>query len=238
MRRFKSNDNRGGFRGDREERGGFRGGRNDRGDRGERQMFKTTCSDCGSRCEVPFKPSGDKPVYCNDCFQPDNGGNSRDSRFERNERRSPQRGGRDEYRSYDRDNRKQMYETVCDECGDECQVPFSPSGDKPVYCDECFSITSKNPVERNAATKADIQMLSDKLDRVMKVLVSLISGQTESAVPLAQADSEDIMSKVAETQQLTASEIDNLDNEMPEIEPTEEEVKPKKTKRVSKKKSE
>lgn len=40
------------------------------GDRGtDRQMFKTTCSNCGRECEVPFKPSGAKPVYCNDCFR-------------------------------------------------------------------------------------------------------------------------------------------------------------------------
>jgi CxxC-x17-CxxC domain-containing protein len=32
-------------------------------------MFKTICSDCGKECEVPFKPSGNKPVFCRDCFQ-------------------------------------------------------------------------------------------------------------------------------------------------------------------------
>jgi len=40
------------------------------GGRGEdRQMFKTTCSNCGKECEVPFKPTGSKPVYCRDCFR-------------------------------------------------------------------------------------------------------------------------------------------------------------------------
>jgi CxxC-x17-CxxC domain-containing protein len=33
------------------------------------QMFKTICSDCGKECEVPFKPNGNKPVFCRDCFQ-------------------------------------------------------------------------------------------------------------------------------------------------------------------------
>ena len=32
-------------------------------------MHKTICSDCGKECEVPFKPSGSKPVFCRDCFQ-------------------------------------------------------------------------------------------------------------------------------------------------------------------------
>ena len=34
----------------------------------ENVMHKATCSDCGKSCEVPFRPSGEKPVYCNDCF--------------------------------------------------------------------------------------------------------------------------------------------------------------------------
>lgn len=38
------------------------------GGRREREMFKATCSQCGGVAEVPFRPSGDKPVYCRDCF--------------------------------------------------------------------------------------------------------------------------------------------------------------------------
>ena len=37
-------------------------------DRGPREMHKTTCSDCGKECEVPFKPTDGRPVYCNECF--------------------------------------------------------------------------------------------------------------------------------------------------------------------------
>ncbi|PIV69088.1 MAG: hypothetical protein COS08_05405, partial [Euryarchaeota archaeon CG01_land_8_20_14_3_00_38_12] len=29
-----------------------------------REMHKATCADCGKECEVPFEPSGDRPVYC------------------------------------------------------------------------------------------------------------------------------------------------------------------------------
>ncbi len=36
--------------------------------RGPRQMHKAICADCNKECEVPFKPSGDRPVYCRDCF--------------------------------------------------------------------------------------------------------------------------------------------------------------------------
>jgi CxxC-x17-CxxC domain-containing protein len=31
-------------------------------------MFSATCSSCGREAQVPFRPSGTKPVYCSDCF--------------------------------------------------------------------------------------------------------------------------------------------------------------------------
>jgi len=33
-----------------------------------RQLFDVTCSSCGNKAQVPFKPSGDRPVYCRDCY--------------------------------------------------------------------------------------------------------------------------------------------------------------------------
>ena len=33
-----------------------------------RELFKATCAECKKECEVPFKPSGDRPVYCKECF--------------------------------------------------------------------------------------------------------------------------------------------------------------------------
>jgi CxxC-x17-CxxC domain-containing protein len=37
--------------------------------RGGREMFAATCSSCGQEARVPFQPSGDKPVYCSECFE-------------------------------------------------------------------------------------------------------------------------------------------------------------------------
>ena len=50
--------------------GGYGGG----GSRGPREMFTATCSSCGQEAQVPFQPSGDKPVYCSACFQQRGGG--------------------------------------------------------------------------------------------------------------------------------------------------------------------
>jgi CxxC-x17-CxxC domain-containing protein len=52
-----------GFGGGNRSRGGFNG-------RSERQMYPAVCSSCGANTMVPFQPSGEKPVYCRDCFQP------------------------------------------------------------------------------------------------------------------------------------------------------------------------
>lgn len=38
------------------------------GGRSDREMHSATCAQCGKEALVPFAPSGDKPVYCRDCF--------------------------------------------------------------------------------------------------------------------------------------------------------------------------
>ena len=38
-------------------------------DRPPRQLYDATCADCGQTAQVPFQPTGSRPVYCNDCFR-------------------------------------------------------------------------------------------------------------------------------------------------------------------------
>lgn len=91
MGNFQGDSRSGGFR------GGNRGGKpdfkkktwnNDRsggrdGDR-DNTMHKATCSECGKSCQVPFRPLGDKPVYCSNCFAAKReGGSDRGERSER-----------------------------------------------------------------------------------------------------------------------------------------------------------
>ena len=63
------------------DRGGDRGG--------NRPMFKTICSNCGKECEVPFRPTNGKPVYCSDCFERMGGRKSDSPRPERSDFRAP-----------------------------------------------------------------------------------------------------------------------------------------------------
>ena len=36
-------------------------------------------------------------------------------------------------------DQREMYKATCSECKNECEVPFKPRDDRPVYCKECFS---------------------------------------------------------------------------------------------------
>lgn len=90
----------------------------------DRQMFtgNWTCSGCGADItELPFEPSGDRPLYCRDCH--------RKNRDERQSR--PQR---------------QMFQGdwECAGCGMKItQLPFEPNGESPIYCRDCY-LKSKN----------------------------------------------------------------------------------------------
>ena len=140
--------------------GSNRGGRGDRGDRSERpQMHDATCDDCGKKCQVPFRPTGDKPIYCSDCFGEHGGGSDRSER----------RGG----------NRS----AVCAKCGKRCEVPFRPTGGKPVYCNDCFdkSGDDNRGRGRGADSSGQLAEVNAKLDRILKILTSTAADVVEAA---------------------------------------------------------
>jgi len=51
-------------------------------------------------------------------------------------RRSDRYGGA---RHYDRPRERNFTQAICAECGKECEVPFKPTGDRPVFCRDCFA---------------------------------------------------------------------------------------------------
>lgn len=139
-------------------------------------MFDAICAKCGAACQVPFKPNGRKEVFCSKCFEEMGGGESRDSRgparFENRGQRSF--GDRDRGpRSY---ADKPMFNAICDECGDNCTVPFEPRNGKPVLCSNCFAKKDGRGSEprsfspRPAAGNIDLSELNAKLDKIIKLL--------------------------------------------------------------------
>lgn len=74
-----------------------------------------------------------------------------------------------------------MCDAVCAKCGQNCQVPFKPTGDKPVYCSKCFEGQRDNDFGGSrsfSSTSSPIsaeqfQQLNRKLDQVLEILNSL-----------------------------------------------------------------
>ena len=57
---------RGGGAPSRRESGGGGGGGGGGGP--QREYFLAICGECGKEAQLPFKPRGDRPVYCSECF--------------------------------------------------------------------------------------------------------------------------------------------------------------------------
>lgn len=157
----KSGGGGGGFRSGGFKSGGFRGGSGGFRDRDSQrtEMHPAVCDNCGKNCEVPFRPTSGKPVFCSSCFESKGGG----------ERRS-------EGRSFERpsfEDRK-MYEAVCSNCGKDCKVPFQPRGDKPIFCSNCFENKDNNITRISTPSQPQFEKqlkdLNDKMDKLLKLL--------------------------------------------------------------------
>jgi CxxC-x17-CxxC domain-containing protein len=118
------------------------------------------------------------------------------SNYNRNNRSGGGRFGGGDFRRRD-SGRRQMHKAVCDECGKDCEVPFKPSGDKPIYCSSCFEKkeggSPRRPTRRgsggsdfgkrdntNKQLLEQVGALNTKLDRILKVLEP--STEKKSAV--------------------------------------------------------
>ena len=69
-----------------------------------------------------------------------------------------------------------MTKTVCDSCGERCEVPFKPTTNKPIYCRACYSKQNDFPKReeshspRPSSSNRDLEMINDKLNKIMKAL--------------------------------------------------------------------
>jgi len=90
--------------------------------------------------------------------------------------------GRGDFKKRDFDKPQVMHKTVCSKCGQQCEVPFIPSGSRPVFCRVCFQANRvSNPMrsENNfsasrPATQAQYReqfdLLGKKLDKIIELL--------------------------------------------------------------------
>lgn len=124
---------------------------------GRSQMHHAVCDNCGKDCMVPFKPTGNKPIFCDNCFQHKGGDNKRSGKRDFGDRHS---------------RRKNMYQAKCDNCGKSCEVPFMPTSGKPVYCDQCFGDKNvkKDKSGGNEQVVKKLDDLNQKVDQIMEIL--------------------------------------------------------------------
>lgn len=150
--------------------GGNRFGGGGGRDGGRPQMHKAVCSECGADCEVPFRPTGDRPVFCNACFDKQGGGDSRPNRFE---------GGR---RDKPRFDDKQMHDATCAKCGKSCQVPFRPVAGKPVYCNDCFDKDGGKGGKDSGEIMTQLKMLNSKIETLIRTLTPNASPKKAESI--------------------------------------------------------
>ena len=66
-----------------------------------------------------------------------------------------------------------MTKVICASCRTECEVPFKPTTNDPVYCKNCFAGKDKKNFEKPSFEKhssKDLDMINEKLDKIMKAL--------------------------------------------------------------------
>lgn len=128
-------------------------------------------------------------------------------------------GGRDS-------RRPSMHDAVCDDCGRDCQVPFRPSGEKPVYCNDCFDKKggrdSNRPMRRDSRRRSyggrdsgkspqsnindrsisklteKIEILNAKLEKIINLLTSTGAGEPTSAEDATKKNKKSISTKTEE----------------------------------------
>lgn len=123
-------------------------------------------------------------------------------------------------------HKSEMFSAVCSTCGRDCEVPFEPSHDKPVYCSACFGKKSQDMSrqfqgdsrddrsrspkvsyqERPAFEKSEVKNNNNELAEVKRQLTSL-EGKLNRVLDMlnAQVSEPIVVTPVATVQVATVS---------------------------------
>ena len=77
-------------------------------------------------------------------------------------------GGRDFEKSHFQE--KRLFSAICTECGSKCEVPFRPTGGKPVYCSNCFRKGDTTGDKGTEQFKGQFDIVNAKLDTILNLL--------------------------------------------------------------------
>lgn len=198
MGNFSQGGNKGGFKsggrnGERENRsGGFQKrsfGGSDRGNK-EQMMHQAVCSECNKTCEVPFRPTSGKPVYCKDCF----GSKGNRSEGGRNEGGYPKR-------EYDRVPARVHYENRGSEGNDGVKkqlAEVSMKLDRLIKAIETLSGVSAKPASVEVSKKEEKKSVDVvELKKVLDKATGKESAKAKSAVKEVKVAAKKVVEKVA-----------------------------------------
>ncbi|SRR3989344_4109570 len=89
----------------------------------------------------------------------------------------------------------EMYDAVCSKCNKKCQVPFRPTGSKPVFCSECFGQQGdrgdRGSNFSQSNNSADLSQINAKLDKIIAILQELELDVVDEDMTDLDKDSED-----------------------------------------------
>lgn len=101
-------------------------------------------------------------------------------------------------RSFDKSADRPMYKTVCSKCGKDCEVPFIPTGNRPVFCRDCFQANRTSDPRRSSFEdrgsqvirpigqpqyREQFEALNVKLDKILKILEPKIAVAVPAETP-------------------------------------------------------
>jgi len=123
------------------------------------------------------------------------------SKFNRDDKRP---GGGRKFGGYN-DGHKQMFPAICSQCQQNCEVPFRPTGDRPVFCSNCFKKQGGPPARfapksfghkpefrptqggsantGGGVTRAQFDSLNAKLDKILTILNTNAAPETPKIKP-------------------------------------------------------
>jgi CxxC-x17-CxxC domain-containing protein len=100
-----------------------------------------------------------------------------------------------------------MYDAVCDNCGNRCQIPFQPRSGRKVYCSHCFEQIEKG--ENGSSESPKIQEQLDAINIKLGKILQLLSAKTPM-VPASEITQEATPNEKIITEEITAPEVKTL----------------------------
>lgn len=83
-----------------------------KGPKKDNESHNVICDKCGKECEVPFKPTSGKPIFCRRCFKDKEGSSSYDDSKRNYDTQPDSRDNRRDYRESDNNTKSSQLDEI------------------------------------------------------------------------------------------------------------------------------